>query len=202
MATKTETNGTDVNVMNANIDSNLSVAEITAKLIENGAKMYQRKIKVAEADDAAISATGFEYYPFKLTLNEPIPAYINDGNDNWVESTGVLVFTTNVILAAILRENPDTAWVADKLSKNPKIMKSILSYAEITIVQQDGQAGTNYRNPYSKQRSDEVFTYSHNTKQNYIASVKLGEVGEEILKTTKAQVVAQVVAKLAEDLLA
>lgn len=184
MATKNET---EVVVLNANIDSNLSVNEITRKLIEGGAKMYQRRVKSVEFDDTKVSATGFEYASFTLTLNEAIPAYINDGNDNWIEGQGTLIFTTDVILAAMLRENEDTAWVADILRKNPGVLKDFLSYAEISIVQQDVKEGVNYRNPYSKQRADEVFTYAHNTKANYIVDIKLGETGKAFLEAAKAE---------------
>lgn len=113
-----------------------------------------------------------DYTQVALTLKEEVEGYISkDKGVTYEKGKTNIIFTSTFALAAILKDDDDAAFAANKLIENPDMLTVILSRAKINIIQEPVMAKEAYVNPWSS--DDEATVFGHDTIINHIVELKL-----------------------------
>ena len=118
-----------------------------------------------------------------LVVDRDIRGNIVDAEGNYKVGTTKNVFVSAFAVAAVLKENENTAMLANYVVRNPKVAENILSGAIINVLQQPIKSGEEYKNPFSTRNSDDVAPYVREWDwfANYITSIKLGIMGNKVI---------------------
>lgn len=177
--------GTNVNNVVNNNDANADVKvrknkthkQIVSELLAAGCKRYSslkvRNITVTELDNRT---------RISLTLDDgnTVPGYVSDENGVYYLGETNIIFSSNISLSATLKNNVETAWIANNLSKNPQGFNIVMTGATIDIIQQHVVAGELYVNPFSTTTKD-VEPFDHDTIINHIVNIKIGDYAKKML---------------------
>lgn len=114
-----------------------------------------------------------------LTLNQKVPGYVNNPETNEFEKASVnTIFVSAYALVGVIKENEDTAFLANKMVESVSSMQLILSGSRINILQTQVTAGELYTNPFSTREAtadprdyDRIF--------NNVTKITLGKVGQK-----------------------
>lgn len=168
-------------ILNSEIDMNLSAKDIAKKLAaSDGCKSVKGLIKKIEVQGVTTSEDGYDYYPVVITLREGVPAYLPDNDGKYVLTTGTIIYTTLDVIASILRENEDAAYVTNNLVKNPDTIEMVLTHASVDIIQQDVPANREFINPFSSNRKPR--SYDHNVISNFITNFTISAKGLKLIE--------------------
>lgn len=113
-----------------------------------------------------------DYTQVALTLKEEVEGYISkDKGITYEKGKTNIIFTSTFALAAILKDDDDAAFAANKLVEKPDMLTVILSRAKINIIQEPVSGTEAYVNPWSS--NDEATVFGHDTIINHIIELKL-----------------------------
>ena len=179
METNVEVQAKPEVIINETIDSTLSNKEITAKLLaREDTKKVSGVVKKIEVGSLTTSEDGYDYYPVTITLKEGIDAYLVNDNQ-YALSKSPLIFTNLDVLASILRENDDVAYLVNSLVRNPSTIEMLLTGATLDVIQQDIPAGKKFYNPYSTRAKE--YVCEHNLMNNNICDIKMNARGMKLI---------------------
>lgn len=155
--------------------SGKTTKDVIAKLIEGGAKRINNLVvkNVNTTDNATYTMVSF-------TINSKIPGFVNNGEGEYVEGMTNVIYSSLYAIVGTLKENPDLAWLANPILKNPKALPLILSGAKLSVVQHRIKAGDAYTNPFSSREDLIPNTYDHDVIINYVVGVELSPVGNRM----------------------
>ena len=117
-----------------------------------------------------------------------ITLVVNSDIDGYVEKDGAYVagkthnvFTSAFALAAVLKENEETAMMANYIVRNPKVAETLFSGATINLIQVPVKSGAEYVNPFTTKTDAEAYVSDHDWISNLVVAVKLGVVGNKVI---------------------
>lgn len=114
-----------------------------------------------------------------MVCDKPVAGYVKDdkaGTFTRVEKT--LFNTSSISILRAFEENEDLAWLYSYVSKNQAFaIPVILSYATISIIQEDVVAGQVYTDPFTGKEDAE--TLEHDNIYNHVVSIKLTDAGRQ-----------------------
>lgn len=117
-----------------------------------------------------------------------ITLVVNSDIDGYVEKDGAYVmgkthnvFTSAFALAAVLKENEETAMMANYIVRNPKVAETLFSGATINLIQVPVKANTEYVNPFTTKTNADAYVSDHDWISNLVVAVKLGVVGNKVI---------------------
>lgn len=127
-----------------------------------------------------------------LVIRGRIPGYVPvaPGSKEYKYDLTSNVYVTSYTLAAVLKQNPRTAMLADKIIENPAIAPIILCGATVNIIQTDVAKNEIYYNPFSNADNKKPYTRDHDWIVSHIYDIKLGENGNQVVDRTIDFVVA------------
>ena len=117
-----------------------------------------------------------------------ITLVVNSDIDGFVEKDGAYVagkthnvFTSAFALAAVLKENEETAMMANSIVRNPKVAETLFSGSMINLIQVPVKAGAEYVNPFTTKTDADAYVSDHDWISNLVVNVKLGAVGNKVI---------------------
>lgn len=117
-----------------------------------------------------------------------ITLVVNSDIDGFVEKDGAYVagkthnvFTSAFALAAVLKENEETAMMANYIVRNPKVAETLFSGSMINLIQVPVKANAEYVNPFTTKADADAYVSDHDWISNLVVAVKLGTVGNKVI---------------------
>ena len=155
----------------------MEVKEVVKTLLEGGAKKIS-DVKVTNVTVKALNT----YVRVALTLDRKVEGYVLNESDGTYSAGEVkVIFVSLYSLLSMLKQNEDTAFVANHVANHPKSIELVLSGARIDIVQQPVVAGEEYKNPWSDRTDAEASIFEHDTIINHVVSIEISRFGEKAL---------------------
>lgn len=153
-------------------------AEIIDKLLKDKENRAYRGLMVKNV----IKKDGDEDYTrVTLVINSSIPGYIPQEDGSYKRGVTSNIYTTSYAIAAVLKQNEDTAMMGNYVVNHPEIIPILLSGATINVIQTDVKEGAEYYNPFSTRENAEPYIGQHDFIVNNIYSLKLGKMGERYI---------------------
>lgn len=150
---------------------------IVAKLSASKENKTYRGLKVR---NVIVNLDNDELPRITLVVNSDIDGYI-EKDGAYVAGKTHNVFTSAFALAAVLKENEETAMMANYIVRNPKVAETLFSGATINLIQIPVKANTEYRNPFTTKTDAEAYVSDHDWISNLVVAVKLGAVGNKVI---------------------
>ena len=150
----------------------METKEIIAQLLKEGAK----QIKDVKIKNVTVTPMD-EYIRLGLTIDKEVDGYKAEEDGTYTPSKVKFIFVSAFTIAALLKEDDDAAFAANHLLKHPDAMGMILSRAKITVVQQNVEEGTEYKNPFAGEDAQAV-VFDHATIINHITDLELSDFGK------------------------
>lgn len=147
------------------------VAELLAKGCNKIAGIRVRSSIVTPKDN---------YVMVSLSLERGIPGYVSDGEGVFTKGETATVFASSYSIASVLKDNDETAWVANQLIQNPKGLEVILAGAKIDLVQEEVAADEIYKNPFSSSDVDGQ-SLGHDTIINHVVKIEICQKAKQML---------------------
>lgn len=97
------------------------------------------------------------------------------------------VFSSTYEIGAVLKNNPNYAFLVDKIVERPEILKTLLSHAKITVICNTIPAGVEYINPFTTKDNPMPVTYDHDIFVHHVVSITLQDNVQQILKDVMRQ---------------
>lgn len=142
------------------------IKKVVSALLKEGAERINdcivKNVRVTKLDN---------YTRVSLTLNKPVPQYVQTESGDYVKGEHNVVFTSSYSLAALLGESEDTAFAKNTILDSPKLLEMILSYSTIDLVCEPVKAGQEYINPFSNKNDADAKLIEHDNI--YCHSIKL-----------------------------
>lgn len=155
----------------------MEVKEVVKALLESGAKKVT-DVKVTNVTVKALNT----YVRVALTLDKKVEGYVlNESDGTYVAGEVKVIFVSLYSLLSMLKQNEDTAFVANHVANHPKSIELVLSGAKIDIVQQPVVAGEEYKNPWSDRTDAEASIFEHDTIINHVVGITVSRFGEKAL---------------------
>lgn len=147
------------------------VAELLAKGCNKIAGIRVRSSIVTPKDN---------YVMVSLSLERGIPGYVSDGEGVFTKGETATVFASSYSIASVLKDNDETAWVANQLIQNPKGLEVILAGAKVDLVQEEVAADEIYKNPFSSSDVDGQ-SLGHDTIINHVVKIEICQKAKQML---------------------
>lgn len=147
------------------------VAELLAKGCNKIAGIRVRSSIVTPKDN---------YVMVSLSLERGIPGYVSDGEGVFTKGETATVFASSYSIASVLKDNDETAWVANQLIQNPKGLEVILAGAKVDLVQEEVAADEIYKNPFSNSDVDGQ-SLGHDTIINHVVKIEICQKAKQML---------------------
>lgn len=147
------------------------VAELLAKGCNKIAGIRVRSSIVTPKDN---------YVMVSLSLERGIPGYVSDGEGVFTKGETATVFASSYSIASVLKDNDETAWVANQLIQNPKGLEVILAGAKVDLVQEEVAADEIYKNPFSSSDVDGQ-SLGHDTIINHVVKIEICQRAKQML---------------------
>lgn len=147
------------------------VAELLAKGCNKIAGIRVRSSIVTPKDN---------YVMVSLSLERGIPGYVSDGEGVFTKGETATVFASSYSIASVLKDNDETAWVANQLIQNPKGLEVILAGAKVDLVQEKVAADEIYKNPFSSSDVDGQ-SLGHDTIINHVVKIEICQKAKQML---------------------
>lgn len=149
---------------------------IIKKLISQGAKRINgvriKNINYAEQDN---------YTRVSFTLATPIRGFVSKDNGvTYEEGMVTTLFSSLFAITGALKEDEDTAWMANALLENPQALNLIFNGGTVDIIQQDIAAGSEFTNPFTTRDDAEVQSYDHDIIINHLVKFSIGKTGQRM----------------------
>lgn len=161
---------------------------VIAELVKNGAvkvnDLVVKSVTVKEKDTWA---------QVILKVNKDVKQNV-ETDDGYTYGTGRTVFVSSYSIGALLGDMPNVALFKKMIMATPEALETILSYAKISIVQEEVAEGTEYVNPFSS--DDEPRTIAHDTIISHVISIELGTEGEDFIDMLRAEHRKAMIAKI------
>ncbi len=155
----------------------MEVKEVVKALLESGAKKVT-DVKVTNVTVKALNT----YVRVALTLDKKVEGYVlNESDGTYAAGEVKVIFVSLYSLLSMLKQNEDTAFVANHVANHPKSIELVLSGAKIDIVQQPVVAGEEYKNPWSDRTDAEASIFEHDTIINHVVGITVSRFGEKAL---------------------
>lgn len=149
--------------------------EIVDSIIKNGGVM----IKEVTVKNVTVRVKE-NYAEVCLTLDRNVPGMKVGENGTSEPGETNIVWTTSIAVEANLKNNRNTAFVANHVNRYPMALEQLLSYAKINIIQELVTAGQEYTDPWSSKEKTVVFQKDQ-YKTHLVDIVELSEVGQRAL---------------------
>lgn len=120
------------------------------------------------------------YVMVSLSLERGIPGYVSDGEGVFTKGETATVFASSYSIASVLKDNDETAWVANQLIQNPKGLEVILAGAKVDLVQEEVAADEIYKNPFSSSDVDGQ-SLGHDTIINHVVKIEICQKAKQML---------------------
>ena len=153
-----------------------TIKSVVEELVKNGAKRYNnlliKDLKINKEET---------YTRVTISIAPSIPGMVSrDKGENWELGQVNHVFTSTFAIAAMLREEDETCWLADTMVHKPEAMIPIMCGGTLDIVQQRIEAGIPYRNPFAvNSLTSEVLTFKRETIINHVVGFRYGVTGRK-----------------------
>lgn len=147
------------------------VAELLAKGCNKIAGIRVRSSIVTPKDN---------YVMVSLSLERGIPGYVSDGEGIFTKGETATVFASSYSIASVLKDNDETAWVANQLIQNPKGFEVILAGAKVDLVQEEVAADEIYKNPFNSSDVDGQ-SLGHDTIINHVVKIEICQKAKQML---------------------
>ena len=154
-----------------------SFETIVAKLSANKDNKTYRGLKVR---NVIVNLDDDELPRITLVVNSDIDGYV-EKDGAYVAGKTHNVFTSAFALAAVLKENEETAMMANYIVRNPKVAETLFSGATINLIQVPVKSGAEYVNPFTTKADAEAYVSDHDWISNLVVAVKLGAVGNKVI---------------------
>lgn len=122
-----------------------------------------------------------DYTRVTLVINSSIPGYIPQEDGSYKRGVTSNIYTTSYAIAAVLKQNEDTAMMGNYVVNHPEIIPILLSGAIINVIQTDVKEGVEYYNPFTTRENAEAYIGQHDFIVNNIYALKLGKMGERYI---------------------
>lgn len=157
-----------------NVVTRSTFSEVVDKLLKDKTNRVYRGLMIKnvikrETDD--------DYARVTLVVNSSIPGYIPQDDGSYKRGLVSNIYTTSYAVAAVLKQDEDTAMMGNYVVEHPEIIPIILSGATINVIQTDVKADTEYFNPFTTKEDVEPYVSDHDFIVNNIYSLKLGKMG-------------------------
>ena len=181
MAEETTKVATEAQVAEETITPSVTITDsfetIVAKLSANKDNKTYRGLKVR---NVIVNLDDDELPRITLVVNSDIDGYV-EKDGAYVAGKTHNVFTSAFALAAVLKENEETAMMANYIVRNPKVAETLFSGATINLVQVPVKANAEYVNPFTTKTDAEAYVSDHDWISNLVVAVKLGTVGNKVI---------------------
>lgn len=171
-----ETNATELIGEYENKAPRKTFKEIVGELIAMGGKKITTRIKKIELE-AKEAPDGRAYYQYNTVITDYIKTDFTNQRTGECVTESNIIYPADFVVAAVIRENSDIAWLADEFDANPRLVGPILTGATITLIQVPFEAGNPVINKFKP--GDIGKTYDHRVFQNNLVRIKLGEAGSD-----------------------
>ena len=150
---------------------------IVAKISKlNGVEKY-RGLRVK---NVIVNLDDEDYDRITLVVNQNVRGNVREGDTYTVGETAN-VYISSFALAAVLKQDENTAMLGNYVVRNPKVAENLLSGATINILQQQIKAGEEYVNPFSTRTDTVPYVREWDWFANYLTGIKLGVMGNKIV---------------------
>lgn len=162
---------------NTSITATSNFATILAKITANKDNKIIRGLKVR---NVTINNDDEESKNITLVVDSDIPCFLKDESGEYKLGTTRNIITSVFAISGVLKEDENTAFLANYVVNSPKLAQTLLSQATINIVQILVKEGNEYVNPFTTKKNAEPYVSDHNFFANNVISIKLGVVGNKI----------------------
>lgn len=121
-----------------------------------------------------------DYDRITLVVNQNVRGNVREGDTYTIGETSN-VYISSFALAAVLKQDENTAMLGNYVVRNPKVAENLLSGATISLLQQKVKAGEEYVNPFSTRTDAVPYVREWDWFANYITGIKLGVMGNKIV---------------------
>lgn len=164
--------------------------QVIAELVKNGAEKVNdiivKSVTVKEKE---------EWAQVILKVNKDVKMNVQDADSGeYTRGTGRTIFVSSFSIGAILGDMPQVALFKRMIMTTPEALETILSFAKISILQEEVPEGTEYVNPFSTTGHASVI--QHDTIISHIVSIELGAEGEDFIDMLRAEHRKAMIAKI------
>ena len=146
--------------------------DVIAQLLKQGAK----QVKGLTVKNVTVTPQQ-EYTRLGLSLDKEVKGFRDNGDGTYEEAPVNVIFVSAFSVGSILKDNDEAAFAANHLMSHPDGLGIILSRAKIDIIQEDVEAGTEYRNPFASEDS-KATVFDHNAVINHVVNIELSDFGK------------------------
>lgn len=146
--------------------------DVIAQLLKQGAK----QVKNLTVKNVTVTPQQ-EYTRLGLSLDKEVRGYRDNGDGTYEEAPVNVIFVSAFSIGSLLKDDDEAAWAANHLMSHPEGLGIILSRAKIDIIQEEVQAGTEYRNPFASEDSKST-VFDHDAIINHVTSVTISDFGK------------------------
>lgn len=163
--------------------------QVIAELVKNGAERVNdiivKSVTVKEKD---------EWAQVILKVNKDVKMNVQNEDGTYSRGTGRTIFVSSFSVGAILGDMPEVALFKRMVMSTPEALETILSFAKISILQEEVAEGTEYVNPFSSTGHTSII--QHDTIISHIVSIELGAEGEDFIEMLRAEHRKAMIAKI------
>lgn len=129
-----------------------------------------------------VTVTTFDsYVRVALTLTDYVKCFRTDDGVEYTEGYTNVIFASTFNISAILKNDPKLAFLGDMVIEKPAMLKILLSYATIDILQELAPANIEYVNPFSSGDS-ESNVKAYDRLINHITAIRFNDLAMEDVK--------------------
>ena len=114
-------------------------------------------------------------------ISSLVDGYVRDGEGEYKLDKTHNVFVSVFAISGILKEDEDTAMLANYVIRNPRVCETLLSGALISIVQMPVKANEEYVNPFTTRTDSEPYVRDHDWIASHIIKLQLGAMGNKVV---------------------
>lgn len=156
--------------------------DIIQKLILEGAVIKENvTVKAVALSDRE------NYIRVVLSTDDSFNANLSDEQGMYGVRKVPNVFSSTYEIGAVLKNNPNYAFLVDKITERPEILKTLLSHAKITVICNTIPAGIEYINPFTTKENPTPVTYDHDIFVHHVVDIQLQDNVQQILKDLMKQ---------------
>lgn len=155
-----------------------SFKDILKQLLSNPKNRIYKNVRIKNVTKRFSDDVDWEN--ITLIIEGKIPGPVPEGNEFKIGLTSN-VYTTSYTIAAVLKQNPRTAMLADMVIKNPEIIPVLLCGSTFNLIQTDVAKNEAYYNPFSNKETRKPRSYEHDWIATNIYDIVLGENGNQVI---------------------
>lgn len=161
------------------------VKQVIAELKANESNEVRTNLVVKNVNVADLD----EWKRVSLTLNNPVPAYVEKepNTKEYVKGESRVIFISLYSIAALFSDNEDAAFARKYILESNDLVALLLSYATVDVIAEHVTEGEEYSNPFSD--SNDTDTVEHTTFYHHLYNLKIGKKGLKALSRLEDKII-------------